>query len=1723
MPDQTSDKKQKKFTELTTSHDILERLNSLSRTSNISPTRLNLDTLREFEKYTSEAELKEFLAKWETALAVAATRSREDRQKTSRQQISSQKTGVRSLVSGPSYSDQFLPDVINSSQPGSIEDPTSGVGFLYEQYQITRKLEAQAKDAPVNIPLASRRSDISETIIDNDAYSKEVPVLKLNNQVLKATIQKYINETKPVGTTVDDVLAETYYPFGLPYERYQHQINYVLDKKRETHTDKSLTEKNGSLGDMIRTCDIAYPWFKQPGLHSDQTNDAQMLDTFMGPAQAELLLEKPFFPASQKAVLNAYIASPRTALISKISDRQKDFYKKCYGVETSADLVNTKDFCIKVGISHAELESLLSIEKFMPVRSDYVSNNVAVPASPTVFGSVFINAGKSDFITIETISSGTGDDKSTHHILTHVTDDSFDRMQRILRLSRWLNLSFEEVDQLLMALLRAENPTEQNIASLWPTQNTLRGLGLFQRFRKKYDLSAAKFAAIIDTVSVYARGDSTSQLDTLFRLKNQFDKQYIIDNSEFYIVGRSESEQKKIALLCAALGIDNDTFIFIGRLIAKTLNSSNAQADDFIPEKLTWSIAVISAFYRVVTFSRGVSVEPVTALALLSIINDGGQQFLTKLCRVEVSGNQYSSVTDTFNIMDNLADAIEWCQSNQIDIPWLYHVLLPVSKMPVATDQELNLVKEMNAKVNPTLITEKSFSDGGVLPPESRNGATKTWMQTLSAFIDDGSSEENIPGMSGLVKDLGYMDPLSYQSMLATELAKKVSEEDKTRDPDIIYKLSTIIMSAKANQEALVWETFSNTFSLDADQAREVLFWSGGNFYQVLKHVIRIASSSEARISIVEGDAFLSLVNRISKRAEICQAFNLSAGFLQSFRSYPRRYLFKQYELSNPNTSSAQDDGVKELDFITLYSLACYATTLKALGREETLILNYLQLASVIPGLNELSESELQLYREDCALKVSEFTGFAVKEIIDLFDSLYQMNRTIVTTMEQLAFMIRLREAKVSIKTGVRELIALAHLTIFSDKMSYRNAAEAGLSSLGTGNETTAISQLGELGQTDTSFITVDKEVLIAIDKNKYPNAPEQVAVFTVKLLDPYGNPRAGIQIRWQTTLGKLRTATTRTDENGVSQASLSEGSLMGEAKVTAIYSLERELVAPSVMLTYDQNNLVMSTVGDIVGRQIKANGKDKALFTVSLKDIYGNVTLDEKVSWSTDKGKLTQQLTSINEKGESSVYLTANNVIGNAQVFCEAHDKKIEFYPVLINDVPYVEYVKVLAVDNLTPGYFILEKEYPVECRLLRVNGEPLVNEPVEFGFLGEESGIFNPVTGRTDIEGRFSSTLTFTKVGSCVITVKGEDTELKQSESVNAIPPVKIVEQSQSSEAIYTPDQSSVDCNVTIEPKVANYPIQWLANNIPIMTTVTDSNGTAKFTFTPADYGKHQLQAKTQDDDAVIFTISKERRYAVEMFTTDEEAQQDIPDTLRTKIYDNNTGEYFDKFFINFKSNPMVGLQFHDKLKGDVNNLSYIVISCLLDSTPAEQFNINIPQKYYDSYQDIDDNGKGNISIDVKNVDWKNVNTKNITLSLQLQNGEIITETFSVAIFINLKGVSKGSYEERSIHAYSRYPFTQEEWKCNDDYWDNMVAIGTLRVPVSGPPTHDIYSNLSYYGGGGAWQTPASEFSILAQGFGWELKIGGLKNLGPDEYCHSAFYTKIVLNDPSTIPIEN
>ncbi|MDX8000666.1 hypothetical protein FE394_16065 [Xenorhabdus sp. Reich] len=1610
MPDQTSDKKQKKLTELTTSHDILERLHSLSRTSNISPTRLNLDTLREFEKYTSEAELKEFLAKWETALAVAATRSREDRQKTSRQQISSQKTGVRSLVSGPSYSDQFLPDVINSSQPGSIEDPTSGVGFLYEQYQITKKLEAQAKDAPVNIPLASRRSDISETIIDNDAYSKEVPVLKLNNQVLKATIQKYINETKPVGTTVDDVLAETYYPFGLPYERYQHQINYVLDKQRETHTDKSLTEKNGSLGDMIRTCDIAYPWFKQPGLHSDQTNDAQMLDTFMGPAQAELLLEKPFFPASQDAVLNEYIASPRAALISKTSDRQKDFYKKCYGVETSADLVNTKDFCIKVGISHAELESLLSIEKFMPVRSDYVSNNVAAPASPTVFGSVFINAGKSDFITIETVSSGTGDDKSTHHILSHVTDDSFDRMQRILRLSRWLNLSFEEVDQLLMALLRAENPTEQNIALLWPTHNTLRGLGLFQRFRKKYDLSAAKFAAIIDTVSVYARGDSTSQLDTLFRLKNQFDKQYIIDDSEFYIVGRSESEQKKIALLCAALGIDNDTFIFIGRLIAKTLNSSNAQADDFIPEKITWSIAVISAFYRVVTFSRGVGVEPVTALALLSIINDGGQQFLTKLCRVEVSGNQYSSVTDTFNIMDNLADAIEWCQSNQIDILWLYHVLLPVSKMPVATDRELNLVKEMNAKVNPTLITEKSFSDGGVLPPEESNGGgTKTWMQTLSDFIDDGSSEGNIPGMPGLVKDLGYTDPLSYQSMLATELAKKVSEEDKTRDPDIIYKLSTIIMSAKANQEALVWETLSNTFSLNADQAREILFWSGGNFYQVLQHVIRIASSSTASISIVDGDAFLSLVNRISKRAEICQAFNLSAGFLQSFRNYPRRYLFKQYELSHPDAFRVQDDVVKELDFITLYSLACYATTLKALGREETLILNYLQLASVIPDLNELSESELQLYREDCALKVSEFTGFAVKEIIDLFDSLYQMNETFVTTMEQLAFMIRLREAKVSIKAGVRELITLSHLTIFSDKMSYREAAEAALSSLGTSNESTAVSQSGELGQTDTSIITVDKETLIAIDKNKYPDTPEQVAVFTAKLLDPYGNPRAGIQIRWQTTLGTLRTVTTKTDENGVSQASLSGGSLMGEAKVTAIYSLERELVAPSVMLTYDPNKLKMSAVGDIVDRQIKADGKDKALFTVLLKDIYDNVALDEKILWNTDKGKLTQQLTLINKTGKSSVYLTANDVIGNTQVVCEARNKKIYFYPVLINDVPYIEYVKVLAIDNLTPGYFILDKEYPVECRLLRVNGEPLINKLVEFNFLGDESGVFNPVTVRTDIDGKCNSAITFTKVGSCVITAKSDDTELKQSESIKVIPPVKIVKKHQSSETIYTPDQISVDCSVVIEPKVANYPIQWLANDITIIVTETDSHGESTFTFIPNEYGTSKLQAITQNGDIAKFSITKKMRYSLELITSESEPQQSIPDAIRRTVLHDDKLERI--FFVSLNLNALIRFKITDNLNSDIKKTSYKVLSCLAGSTPAEQFGINIPKKYFENYQNVDDNGIGSIYIDTikagnspNNSLWDNLRGKEITLSLQLQDGAVIQDSFYVAIFGNM-----------------------------------------------------------------------------------------------------------------------
>ncbi|SQI22772.1 Uncharacterised protein [Salmonella enterica subsp. arizonae] len=75
--------------------------------------------------------------------------------------------------------------------------------------------------------------------------------------------------------------------------------------------------------------------------------------------------------------------------------------------------------------------------------------------------------------------------------LMHLSDVRMQRINRMIRLQRWLGLSFEEVDLLLNACIRGQG--SQNSDNSLNAQ-TLRMLGVYRHWQQAYQVTAFQFA-----------------------------------------------------------------------------------------------------------------------------------------------------------------------------------------------------------------------------------------------------------------------------------------------------------------------------------------------------------------------------------------------------------------------------------------------------------------------------------------------------------------------------------------------------------------------------------------------------------------------------------------------------------------------------------------------------------------------------------------------------------------------------------------------------------------------------------------------------------------------------------------------------------------------------------------------------------------------------------------------------------------------------------------------------------------------------------------------------------------------------------------------------------------------------------------------------------------------------------------------------------------------------
>ncbi|MEQ7921499.1 Tc toxin subunit A [Xanthomonas sp. WHRI 1810A] len=1364
-------------------------------------------------------EARDIHARAQAMSVVIARQFREQRLTASVRQANRPLSGIKGLVDGPTYTDMFNPDWANHCPPDAIEATTSPVAYLADLYRFALELEASGDQSAI-ISLDARRPDLKDLLLDHTALNRVEPTIVLVNEILESSIRGYLDGIALEDKPVDDALLEARYPNALPFERYTSQINYALGRK------------NYTLGDAIRAADPDYPYFKEPGVHSLLSDIALIQDTGLGPVQQGLLLEAPYFP-QDGATAHPLSSSrgridPRTRLLSDETDpgTPTTFYLDNFGVGGFVDLQDTQTFCLRTGLTTEELEALLSVGAFATTRSSNITEGAGQAVDGSLSGSVYINAGALPAMGIETLPAQDGGPGPSHR-LTGSSPDRFDRMNRMIRLSRWLELPFHEVDLLLVASLQAEQQASTVTRRVKAgdsnpyhiTQNTLRSLGLFQIVRKRFGATAEDFAALLYGLGVYGRGKTASQFDRVFNGQALFEVPLILDDQPFSIIPENEAERQKINHLCAALGMTYEVFRYVARVVQQT----------YAGESLRWSREVVSAFYRLVKLPRYLGLNTVEVLALLELLDDGGSHLVSKLAGVTQIATHYGSDnTDTLSVLHALVDFSVWLKDNKWTVAQLCKLVMPPVTQPIATDAEHALLQQMHSRLTAALITDSSFAQVGAPDvsvtmqrdeqgKEVYTGESIDWFEALRDFIDNGNTA---PGAKGLVKHLDGETEETFESALSSQI-KSACDNYGLAVEELHPKLTNMIMRARGAQEALLMEGLGSYLNTSADLAKALVIWTKGDRYTLLLEVVRVYGTALfANVPI--GDEVLLVLEALVKRAAVSSHLGLSSALVIQLAEHPDWFGLVSTELS----------------LQMVYFLTQYAMTLRLSEQNEDTVLDYFRLINTVWAGS--TDGDKRLIRDSAANRLAGFLRWGVREVLASAVHI-EPEAGVIFTLREFDTAVRIALLSRDTHLDAKALLALHLLTPTSATELYRQAAELALSCL---TESPQGSSAEEVGQSLSSVITVTPDYLVA-------NRPGDSATYTITLRDFMDEPFEAITVHWRTDLGELDQVQTTTDEKGISSTTISSGSIMGVANVVASYGLGEILKAPVLVIDCEEESLHFVNPAREPS-VASANNIGTITFDIELLDDLGNAGVDREIIWGTTHGEFKRYQTFTNSLGVGTAMLQSRKK-GIATVRAEyGNGSYNEFQSVEFVSIPYFQFVRFSS-------FVVVDVEAEVVCRLVEIDGSPVATDTQVFWSSSDASASLTEVSN-TDLEGYAKATFKVSAVGTVTVTVASPSAvEEKSTAQVEIFERATISQSYLSAEYYILGSSDPVVFSVVIAgggQDLSAVPVVWKSGDVEVETK-TDRQGLANFSSVFSE-GEHVVVAAIPGGETVEFQVT-------------------------------------------------------------------------------------------------------------------------------------------------------------------------------------------------------------------------------------------------------------------------
>lgn len=1069
--------------------------------------------------------------------------------------------GLKALTRQLTYEEQFTPNWAENTLPDAIDSGHGAVAYLYDLLEFAEKVIEPKGDSDKAITLKQRRPDIYNILLNEENVNGEISKIDIINQIIGTAISQ-----QEKGEDPETLMLNVRYPYRFPFENYMNQIYAVLD------------EYDLSIGDIKRRCDPQAPYFTLSGLHGDDSDSALWLDSRLGPGLREILL-----------------AAPQAG--SGKTEENARYFKENFGVEQYTDLLNSTVFCQQLNLKRGDLESLFSCGEYVPHLSPNIDPETITgyaaeqgrEVSPAVYGSVFIN----NSTTLPAIKTGS-DARPDDHIISHMDESRCERIERFLRLSRALNLPYNELDTLLISVIRAEN--NQVDKGLIITGNTLRAIGLFVSLNRKLKCTVSQFAVLYDGITIYSRGKEISDFDRLFNNDDRFNYRFILDDKKM--------EERDINRICSVFGINYDTFSYLALLTREVLGL----------DVLTRSRKVISALYRPVVLADLLKIKPLELLALLKSMNPDAQfdRLFTGVPENRVyKAFEQSDITSAISALVRIQN---WRTENQLSVAQIFNWITPAIVDDQEDHTERELFRQIKENTGSTLFSNEAVYLAGV--PKGTD-----WVAELQTLVNE----------QGILRDtedgLDWDSYKTYAQKIITSAAEKVlsnvtAEERKT----IAGTILSVLLEKRTAQWKSVSGLLEGYLGNKTDSITPSLYWSGSNTESFLTN---IRAQPDNNMLSAGKNTVMELLSGLRRYSEIITHFRLEPTMMSQFLSHDNN-LWYGLKTEKPTLQ-------------LLYRLSVYRQLIDEGKQPAEKLLNYLSLINSLP-LDSRSD-EIRLYRDQALNKLSLFMGWSINELLTVAQYVAPDN-AIIRTLPQILLVKQIHS--VCLKTGLsaRSVISLFNLDENSESSRYQSVADQVMESLAPQDVSLYSNDESSQGDLTVSVSAGRATLRVYSENQKEDEVAEDETLLTVTLLTLESTPLEGIPVIWEkiSEQGELSGAESKTDKSGRASVTLKAGMQQGVALVKAHYGV-KSIPLPLVRVDCDISTLGATGIQTVPENpeNIPADGKTQVEITAFFRDSYDNPGIDKTIRWETTGGRFIYKSVITDIHGNCSAVLVSD------------------------------------------------------------------------------------------------------------------------------------------------------------------------------------------------------------------------------------------------------------------------------------------------------------------------------------------------------------------------------------------------------------------------------------------------------------------------------------------------